>query len=306
MRDMVELTSDSRECRRVGAEISVVINTLNSEVWLDYALRSVEPWADEIVVVDMHSDDRTREIAAARGARVLLHERVGYVEPARAFAVAQATHEWILILDSDEMVPEPLSRRLREIAATDEADAVSIPRMNYLFGAPVLHSGWGADQDRAWRFSKRGRLTFPDRIHGALAPSGDARGLRLAAGVGLDLVHFNYIDVSDFVERLNRYTSVEVRGTAERKGTARGVAFSVPKELVLRWFRFAAWRDGWRGRYLTLMMMCYRVVAAAKAHEAREVGDRAEAEGRYRDAAERLTRGYATQPAATPPEMPRP
>ena len=85
--------------------ISVVINTLNEERRLPYALRSVQDWVDEIVVVDTHSDDKTVEIAEEFGARIFTHERVGYADPARAFAFARATGDWILILDADELVP---------------------------------------------------------------------------------------------------------------------------------------------------------------------------------------------------------
>src|SRR5450759_4249900 len=106
--------------------ISVVINTLNEEANIAYALRSVRTWVDEIVVVDMHSDDRTREVAETYGARVYLHDRVGYVEPARRFALAKATGDWILILDADELIPPRLARRLSDIAAAGQADVVSI------------------------------------------------------------------------------------------------------------------------------------------------------------------------------------
>ncbi|PYU89881.1 MAG: glycosyltransferase family 2 protein, partial [Acidobacteria bacterium] len=116
----------------MGPRISVVVNTLNEEKNLPYALRSVRSWVDEIVVVDMHSQDRTVEIAREYGAKVYSHEPMGFVEPARAFAVAQAGGDWILILDADEVVPLLLSRRLREIARRDEADVVTLPRLNYL------------------------------------------------------------------------------------------------------------------------------------------------------------------------------
>ena len=93
-------------------EISVVINTLNEEKNLAYTLRSVQSWASEIIVVDMHSTDKTVEIAKTHGAKVFYHEPTGFVEPAQEFAVAQASHAWILLLDADEVVPKPLSERL--------------------------------------------------------------------------------------------------------------------------------------------------------------------------------------------------
>jgi glycosyltransferase involved in cell wall biosynthesis len=276
----------------MSSSISVVINTFNAEKWLDYALRSVESWAGEIVVVDMHSEDRTQEIARAHGARLLLHERIGYVEPARAFAVALATHEWVLILDADEMVPEPLSRRLCEISTQGVVDAVSLPRLNYILGAPVMHTGWGPDQDRHWRFFRRGSIELPERIHGAMLPRAGTRTLRLPATEDLALVHFNYVDVEDFMSRLNRYTSIEAAG-ARRRGAAQGAVPASAREFLTRWIRHGGWRDGWRGFYLTLMMMSYRVVAAAKSRELRAGNSRPVVEQRYRDLAERVAMGYA-------------
>ena len=76
--------------------ISAIIHTLNEELNIANAIRSVAPWVDEIVVIDMYSDDRTAEIARSLGARVLLHEKTGFVEPARAYAEAQALGDWIL------------------------------------------------------------------------------------------------------------------------------------------------------------------------------------------------------------------
>ena len=278
----------------MSSSISVIINTLNAEEWLDYALRSVEPWAGEIVVVDMHSKDRTQEIARGHGARVLLHERTGYVEPARAFAVAQAMHEWVLILDADEMVPEPLSRRLCEISAQGVVDAVSLPHLNYILGAPIMHTGWGPDQDRHWRFFRRGSVELPERIHGAMLPRPGARTLRLPATEDLALVHFNYVDVEDFMSRLNRYTSIEAAGVQGR-GAARGALPASIREFIARWIRHGGWRDGWRGFDLALMMMCYRVVAAAKRRELQAGNTRPIVEQRYRDVAERVVTGYSAR-----------
>jgi glycosyltransferase involved in cell wall biosynthesis len=87
--------------------ISAVFNTFNEEKRLRFALRSVKPWVDEIVVVDMHSSDATRTIAENFGAKVFLHEPLGYADPARAFAVAQATGDWILMLDADRLGTDP-------------------------------------------------------------------------------------------------------------------------------------------------------------------------------------------------------
>src|SRR5512142_1439943 len=129
-------------------KVSVVINTLNEESNLPYCLRSVAPWASDIVVVDMHSTDDTRKIAERYGARVFLHEPLGFADPARAFAVSKATHDWILVLDADELVSVALHDELLRIASADEADVVKIPRRNYMFGAPLADTGWAPARDR--------------------------------------------------------------------------------------------------------------------------------------------------------------
>ncbi len=94
-------------------KISVVINTLNEEENLPRVLASVKNFADEIVVCDMHSEDGTVEIAKKAGAKVYKHKRIGYVEPARNYAISKTTGEWILILDADEQVPKALIKELK-------------------------------------------------------------------------------------------------------------------------------------------------------------------------------------------------
>ena len=227
---------------RPAPRISVVVNTLNEELRLGYALRSVKEWADEIVVVDMHSDDRTAEIAASFAARVFLHERAGYADPARAYAVDQSTGDWILVLDADELIPEPLSRRLRAIAANDEADAVRIRWRNYLLGAAIGHTGWGPDQDRHVRFFRRGAVDLRPDVHDFLRVTEGARVLDLEPGPGLEVVHFNYIDVEQFVEKMNRYTSVEAEAAVTR-GEKRGRAWAIWRERSrVRRTLLQAWR----------------------------------------------------------------
>src|ERR1043166_1643983 len=103
-------------------DISVVVNTLNEEKNLPACLESVR-WASDIVVVDMHSNDRTAEIATKAGCRVFQFERTGYVEPARNFAIAQAKHPWVLVLDADERVSPGLATWITEKLPSQSADA---------------------------------------------------------------------------------------------------------------------------------------------------------------------------------------
>src|SRR3989344_6147563 len=144
--------------------ISVVINTLNEEENLPRAISSVKGLADEIVVVDMHSEDATGDIAKKAGAKVFLHERTGYVEPARNFAISKTTGDWIFILDADEEIPDTLANRLRDISDNmHQIDFVEIPRKNIIFGKWMKESMWWPDYHI--RFFKKGSVSWNEKIH---------------------------------------------------------------------------------------------------------------------------------------------
>ena len=249
--------------------ISAVVLTLNEEHNLPKALRSVSSWVDEIVVVDMHSDDKTPDIARSFNAKLFVHPRVGLQDPAREFAMGKATGEWIINLDADEIIPYALSRRLLEIAETDAADVCTIPRLNYFSGAPMLHSGWGADDDRQVRFFRKGYLQFSPDIHTRPRPIDNARVLPLAFQSGLYIVHFNYLDSHHFLEKFDRYTSIEAEQAYARGNGSTVRGFIVPplREFIVRYIVKRGFRDGWRGFYYSAIMSAYRMTIAAKLRE---------------------------------------
>jgi len=152
------------------ARISVVINTLNEEKNLPRAIASIKGLADEIIVVDMQSDDRTKEVAEGLGALVYDHKRTGYVEPARNFAIAKAVGPWVLVLDADEEIPPKLAKKLRVFAQKEGADFYRIPRKNIVFGSWLRHSRWWPDYNI--RFFKKGKVTWNEVIHSVPMTSG--------------------------------------------------------------------------------------------------------------------------------------
>jgi glycosyltransferase involved in cell wall biosynthesis len=260
---------------------------LNEEEHLPYALRSVVAWVDEIIVVDMESEDRTVEIATAHGARVLHHPRTGYVEPARGFAIEQATGDWIMVLDADEVVPPRLARLLRQIAEEDQVDVVSIPWLNYLLGRPIMHAGWGPEQDRHRRFFRRGFFQSSAEIHAYGSFDASSRVLRLPYAEGIAVAHFNYTDVHHFIEKLNRYTDAEAERSEGANSSNYRAARRAGSEFVRRYLKQQGWRDGWRGFYLSALMATYHLVAAAKVRERREYETPSMVEAKYRSEAER-------------------
>lgn len=251
------------------SEISVIINTLNEEKNLPFALASVASWADEIVVVDMYSEDRTCEIAREYGARILLHDRVGYVEPAREFAVLSASSQWVLVLDADEVVPKKLADKLISIALNGVGDVYRLPRLNYFFGAPVMHTGWGPDEDRQLRFFRKGSVVFSKIIHAPPKVIDGARTDILNYDTCGGIVHFPYVDFSRFVKKMDAYTSIEALQLKSSGSfpTYMRVLFDTVKEFVLRFVVREGFRDGWRGVYLSAMMACYKILVYAKLKE---------------------------------------
>jgi glycosyltransferase involved in cell wall biosynthesis len=274
--------------------ISVVINTFNEEKNLPFALGSVRSWVDEIVIVDMYSDDRTVEIARSFGAKVLFHERLGFADPARAFALEQASGDWILMLDADEMIPPPLSRALMKLAAGSDVDVVEVHRLNYFFGTPLMHSFSGPHQDRNPRFFRKGHIITTPAIHNFLHPSSGSRVFDLGYEPGLAIVHFAYADSHDFIEKLDRYTGIEARQAFERGERVKfwSVVLKAAKVLGGRYFITGGFRDGWRGLYVSLLYTFYRIVAIAKLYELTALGGREQIEARYRQEAEKVLKAY--------------
>lgn len=284
----------------MGLRISAVINTLNEEINLPYAIGSVRTWVDEIVVVDMYSDDRTVEIAREFGAKVVFHERVGFADPARAFALEQASGDWILMLDADEMIPRPLSGALLKLAAGSDVNVVEVHRLNYFFGTPLMHSFSGPHRDRIPRFFRKGHIIATPAIHKFLHPSPGSRVFDLGYEPGFAIVHFAYVDSQDFIEKLNRYTGIEARQAFERGERVKlfSAVLKAAKVLGGRYFITGGFRDGWRGLYVSVLYTFYRVVAIAKLYELTALEGREQIEMKYRQEADAILNAYCESPAS--------
>ncbi|MCE5359403.1 MAG: glycosyltransferase family 2 protein [Acidithiobacillus sp.] len=245
----------------MGPRISAVINTFNEERNLSGALASVSSWVDEIVVVDMYSEDQTRTIAGAYGAKVYLHDRLGFVEPARAYALSKATGEWVLVLDADERVPVSLAETLRNIALSDTVDVVFIPRLNWIFGHQMRGTGWGLHQDRHPRFFRRGVMKPSDIIHASMNVQPGARVITLPGKPEMAIVHFNYRNIAHWFEKMRRYTTIEANQRYElgERYNLKWWRFAGNFFLVFwgRWWGLQGYKDGVYGVLLSLLYAHY-------------------------------------------------
>lgn len=247
--------------------ISAVVATLNEEGSIDDCLETLT-WCDEIVIVDNDSSDNTVLIAEEYTDQIYQYEeRHGYGDPLKRYGVERASHDWILIVDADEMIPVSLAQRLQRIAKGSSADVVEIPFRNYSLGIWVKGAGWWPDYHP--RFFRRDAVTVTDEIHGYLNVNDGAEVIELPASEENYVVHFNHIDLEDKLARLNTYTTVETE-TAEfsrwKLLTAPPIEFF--NRLVLK----RGYRLGWHGLLLSILQAWYRWLVLIKRWEQIKMG----------------------------------
>ena len=246
--------------------ISAVINTRNEENNIRYCLESVK-WCDEIIVVDMESEDKTVAIAREYTAKIFTHEKVLAFDAARKFAVEKATGDWVLLIDADELVPKLLSNKLKEISQNDDADIVYIPFKTYIMGSWITHTGWWPDYHP--RFFKRGSVEFVETVHAFMRVSDTARKTHLPQVVVNSIEHFAYYDSTHFITKLNRYTTIEAQHLYDKstRFTMHSMIAQACKEFFFRYFIYKGLKDGYRGFFLSIMMAFYRALTYIKLWE---------------------------------------
>jgi len=232
-------------------QISVVINVRNEAQNLEKCLRSLKNFADEIIVVDMHSTDGSVEIAARYGAKVYPYRPMKYVEPARNYALSKATGKWILLLDPDESLNKTLKNELLKISQRTDVDFVKIPRKNILLGKWFRHSNWWPDY--LIRFFRRGHVDWKKAIHSQPSTKGNA--LTLLDSEKLAIRHHNYTSISQFVHRALRYSSIQAEELHKDKYKIKTSDFILKpvQEFNSRFFSAQGYKDGLHGLIFSLL-----------------------------------------------------
>lgn len=246
-------------------KISVVINTRNEEKNIQRCLDSVR-WADEIIVVDMKSTDKTVALAKKYGARTFTHRYTRYVEPARNYAIAKATGDWILILDADEVISSPLAKTLKELTREPKgASFFRLPRKNLIFGKWIKHSRWWPDL--IVRFFKKGAVSWSDKIHSIPLTRGEGRDLEPKEANAI--VHYHYESISQYLERLNRYTDIQLQELIDADYRFQWVDLikKPTSEFLSRFFAGEGYKDGLHGLVLALLQAFSEFVLYLKAWE---------------------------------------
>ena len=243
------------------ARLSVVLVTRNEEERLRACLESVA-WADEIVVVDAESEDKTATIAREFTDRVVVRPWPGYAIQ-KNYAIDLATGDWALSLDADEVVSAELAAEIGDVLAADgPADGYAVPRRNIFWGRWVRHGGLYPDhQVRLFRRT-RGRFNA-FAVHESVTVQG--RVERLVGHVE----HRSYRDLSDFLARADRYATLAAEEAVAR-GRRVGIADFVLRplgRLLGMYVMRRGFLDGWRGFLLASLYAYYVLIRTAKIWE---------------------------------------
>jgi len=240
-------------------KITATIIALNEERNIARAIESLR-CADEILIVDSGSTDRTIELAQKLGVRVIEAGWRGYAAQ-KNWAAEQAAHDWILSLDADEALSEALEAEIWNLKKTGPRfDAYTMPRLARYLGRWILHSGWHPDL-KVRLYDRRKAKWVGEFVHETVHVEG-----RLGRLEG-NLLHFTCDSLSEHLRSLDRYTTLAAQEVASRK-----VKVSLPRVVFEpAWTFFKAYvlqrgfLDGLEGLTIAYMAAFYTFLKYSKA-----------------------------------------
>lgn len=241
-----------------------MINTLNEENNIRRCIESIKCIADEIVVCDMYSEDKTVEVAKKLGAIVVYHEKTGYASPARYFAVSKASCDWVLVIDADEVMTEKLAIKLKEIAQQNRVDVVFVGIFYNYFGKMIRHGGFFSNNfPRFFRknvyletYDQRDELVDHDFFN-----LKDKAGNRLRLPLSYYIKHYPYPSVKSYIDKtIGKYALFEARNMFAKKEKFRlhKLIFQPLKTFIVMYILRAGFLDGIEGFILAVLYSVFR------------------------------------------------
>lgn len=232
--------------------ITAVILTKNVEGIIERCLKSIL-WMDEIIIVDGCSADKTIEIAGSYGAKVITHKFNGSFAEERNLGIAHSTKDWIIQMDADEVMTEGLRVAIENILAlkSTEYAGYKFLRKNYFLGHPMIHGGWHSYMTM---FFKRGCGSFKGLVHETLELNGKMGVIKE------DMEHYPFQSIAQFIDRQNKYTTLEARQILEQKGVLpeKEIFYNIKwKPLKLFWKLYIKKKGLIEGRYGFIFSIFY-------------------------------------------------
>ena len=249
-------------------KLSVVILAKNEEACIAECLESVK-WADEIIVVDDESTDRTVEIAKQYTDRVFFR-KMDIEGKHRNWAYAQARNQWVLSLDADEKVTPELKIEMEKTLTSEEFVAYDIPLRNYIGNYWVKYGGWYPASKL--RLFKKDKFRYEEaEVHPRAFSDGPCGHLKA------DIIHKGYPDLEHFLGSVNRQSTLEAMKWINigRKMTLGWATWRAVDRFFRRYIRKKAYKDGMYGFIIAFFDSLYQILSYAKFIEMkRSVGSR--------------------------------
>jgi len=240
--------------------ITGVVLARNEEAQIAACLASLRPHVDEVILIDMESDDRTIEAAAPWTDRLVRHPRLEQFDAARNVALEHGTHEWFWFLDADERVPDLTGVNVRALVRDrgDRFDALELPFQNLFCGRWIKQAGWWPDYHA--RILRRGCFHYPAEVHTPVVVTG--RTVHVPAEPRFVIVHHIYASLEHYLEKMNRYTSREALKHPDEPADWRVAIQEMMHDLFLHYEQPDS--DGAQGWWLAWLSGQYRWLARTK------------------------------------------
>lgn len=238
-------------------KLSVVISAYNEEKKIEECLKSVVQLADEIILVDGNSHDKTVEIARRFTSKIFIRPNTPMLNVNKNFGFTKATADWILSLDADERISEELQVEIK--SQISKVNGYYIPRKNIIFGKWIRHTGWYPDYQL--RLFKKGKGKFPEEhVHEMIKIEGETEYLKN------NIIHYNYETIFQFIQKLvNVYAPNEADQLLknEYKFDWQDAIRLPVKEFLSRFFAREGYKDGFHGLMLSILMGFYHFIVFA-------------------------------------------
>ena len=210
-----------------ASKITAAIITKNEEKNIKGCIDSVKGWADEIVVVDGYSEDKTAEIARALGVKVVEHRFEGNFAKERNMAMESATSDWVLHIDADDRVTQDFKNMVDAVIDKDEeVDVYKFKRKSFFLGHFMEHGGW---YHYVPNLVKRDKVRFEGVLHERPVFS------RKISAIEADIEHYPFDNIAQFIERHNRYSTLEAKRIFEDNGPSQ--KSHIRKNMIGRSFK---------------------------------------------------------------------
>ncbi|KAF0153626.1 MAG: Glycosyltransferase [Ignavibacteria bacterium] len=250
------------------SKISVVIIAFNEEANLGECLESVK-WAEEIIVVDSFSYDKTIEVAKQFTDKVFQKKWEGFARQ-RKFSLETASNEWVLSLDADERVtPELKNSILKVIEKDSQTNGYKAARRNYFLGKWITGAHWYPDYQL--RFFKKDKARIEEvLVHEGFEVEGKTE---IIAG---DIIHFSYRSLDDAYRKINHYSSLAAQQKADKKVNAADIILHPIAAFLTDYFSRKAYKDGLHGLLVAIMHAMTNLMTYTKIWELQNINKKLE------------------------------